>query len=187
MNKELSADEYCKGFIAREHWKILEWPKHQERLKRCTSFLEGYRFADIGCICGHGTNKMKKFKPGEWWAIDFSHEAVNKGATIFPDIQFVYSSSSFALAGKYHEYFDSVVCAEVIEHVPDDHKFAGHIISLAKSVIVFTTPNRPIKEPGHLRVYNREMLAALAGNYKNEIYSEGDFWFLVIKKMEVNR
>lgn len=182
---ELTADEYCDGFIAREHWKILLWPKHQERLRRCTSFLEGSKFADIGCICGHGTAFMKQFRPGEWWAFDFSYKAVNMGADLNPGIdQFCYCSSMFALAGKFHGCFDSVVCSEVIEHIPDDeiNKFAAGLLAITRSVLVITTPNRPIKEPGHCRVYNREMLAALAGEYKHEIYSEGDFWYLVVKK-----
>jgi 2-polyprenyl-3-methyl-5-hydroxy-6-metoxy-1,4-benzoquinol methylase len=78
-----------------------------------------------------------------------------------------------------------VVCSEVIEHVEDPLDFVKVLgeITAPGGALVVTTPNRPVNDPGHLRVFSREMLDALfAGRGVNyEIKSEGRFWYVVAR------
>jgi len=48
-------DYLVNHWIKNKIWTHLEWPKHQDRLRKCTSYLEGGKSIDIGCGLGHST------------------------------------------------------------------------------------------------------------------------------------
>jgi len=180
----MEAKDYLeKHWIKNKIWTHLDWPKHQDRLKTCASYLEGKRFIDIGCGLGHSTNQMKKFHPvGDWSGLEFMQETVSKASKLFPDITFYYSKdfNFLPVCGQ----FDSVICSEVIEHVEDDQALVNGLIDITKKVLVITTPNRFVDDPGHLRVYTEEMLHDLFKGFNHRIYKKGLFWYGVIKKDE---
>lgn len=179
----MKTKEYLENhWIKNKIWTHLEWPKHQNRLRMCTSYLEGEKFIDVGCALGHSTYHMKKFLSGNWSGLEFMQEAVEKARELFPEITFYYSKdfNILPICGQ----FDGVVCSEVIEHVENDKALIDGLMNITKKVLVITTPNRRINDPGHLRVYTEEKLSKLLNGYNFEIVNEGIFFFGVIKKNE---
>jgi len=62
--------------------------------------------------------------------------------------------------------FDVVVSFDVIEHVEDDHHFAGELLRIARRAAFLTTPNWLVSRagnPAHVREYTPSQLAGLLG------------------------
>ena len=177
----MKAREYIENhWIKNKIWTHLEKRKHRTRFKNCISYLRGKSFIDIGCGLGHSTYHMKKLLPGNWSGLEFMQEAVKEAEKLFPDITFYYAKDFNFLPAC--GQFDGVVCSEVIEHVEDDKALISGLISITKKVLVITTPNRKVNDPGHLQVYTKEKLSELLNGYNFEIINEGAFFYGVIKK-----
>lgn len=176
----MKAKDYLEShWIKNKIWTHLEWPKHQDRLRKCTSYLEGGKFIDIGCGLGHSTHHMKNFLPGNWSGLEFMQEATVKGSELFSDITFYYAPdfNLLPVCGK----FDGVVCSEVIEHVENDKALIKGLINITDKVLVITTPNIKVNDPGHLRVYTEKALSELFDGRAFEIIKDGIFFYGVIK------
>ena len=65
----------------------------------------------------------------------------------------------------------------------DGYKRQGEIITPG-GVLVVTTPNRKVCDPGHLRLYTRPMLEGLFADFPGtvEIKSEGRFWYVIARR-----
>ncbi len=177
----MNARDYLEQhWIKNEIWTHLRVPLHQERLKMCTSFLDGKTFLDVGCGIGHSTDHMKRFLPGDWSGLEFWDDAAKRARGLFPEITF-YSSEGFNFRPVCGE-FDSVVCAEVIEHVKNDQELIDGLLGITRNVLVITTPNRKVSDPGHLRVYTEESLGALFMNYEFDIINVSRFLYGVVRK-----
>ena len=177
----MDAKQYCEEhWIDKKVWTHLSWPKHQERLRLCAEKMIGEKFLDVGCACGHSTDIMRGFKNGIWSGLDFSAKAIEMAKEFFPNISFYYAPD-YEMKNLIGE-FDSVVCSEVIEHVPDDKLFVKKVLEITKNVLVLSTPNLRVNDPGHLRVYTEELLHQLCEPYQHEIISYGKFFYLIIKK-----
>ena len=177
----MKAKDYLeRHWIKNKIWTHYEWPKHQNRFKFCASYLEGERFIDVGCALGYSTNLLKKLLPGDWSGLEFWEGATTQAKKLFPKIKFYYSEdfNFLPICGK----FDSVLCSEVIEHVKDDQALINGLISITKNVLVITTPNGLVDDPGHLRVYTEESLSKFFNGYNFEIIKEGTFFYGVIRK-----
>jgi len=177
----MKAKSYIEDhWIKNEIWAHLKHPKHQIRLRKCASYLEGKRFMDVGCALGHSTDIMKRFYPGNWSGIEFTDKAIEKAKQLFPDITFYYSAdfNLLPICGK----FDSVVCSEVIEHVENDEALVKGLIDITGKKLIITTPNVSVNDPGHLRVYTEKRLAELFAGHNFKIIKEGIFFYVVIKK-----
>jgi 2-polyprenyl-3-methyl-5-hydroxy-6-metoxy-1,4-benzoquinol methylase len=171
-------------WMKHEVWNRLLNPIHQERLRKCAESVKGgTAFVDIGCGCGHSTAIMKGFCPGDWTGVDFGESAIAEARKLFPDISFLYClrTSDIPTDG-----WDGVVCSEVIEHVEDPKDFVLELWHLTApgGVLVVTTPNRPVNDPGHLRVFSRLTLTALFEQFPGtaEIRSEGRFFYVIARK-----
>ncbi len=166
-------------WIKNEIWTHLEHPKHQDRLRRCAEYVQGGEsFLDVGCGLGHSTAIMRGFTPGRWAGLDFFDGMLAPAAKLFPDIEF-FSASDFDLLPICGQW-DGVVCSEVIEHVENDRALVRGLLDITRKTLVLTTPNRKVHDPGHLRVYTRESLAALFPSA--EIFSIGQFFYIVVRK-----
>lgn len=177
----MEAKDYLKNhWIENKIWTHLKWPKHQVRLRTCVSYLEGEKFIDIGCGLGHSTHHMKNFLPGNWSGLEFMPEATEKAKELFPEITFYYSKdfNFLSVCGQ----FDGVVCSEVIEHVEHDRELIEGLMNITKKVLVITTPNKRINDPGHLRVYTEEILSKLFIGYNFDIINKGTFFYVVVRK-----
>lgn len=177
----MNAKEYLEShWIKNKIWTHLTTKMHQERLRECTLPLEGETFLDVGCGLGHSTGHMKRFLPGDWSGLEFWDKATRVAQELFPDITF-YSSKDFNFRPICGE-FDSVVCAEVIEHVEDDQGLIDGLLDITKKVLVVTTPNRRVSDPGHLRVYTMGTFGALFHGYALKITDTSRFFYAIVRK-----
>lgn len=178
----MDADQYMKHWEKNRVWLHLQWPKHQRRFKICASFLEGKSFIDIGCAYGHSTSWLRTYKKGDWAGLDFSKKAIEKAKYLFRNegLKFYYSENFnlLPICGM----FDGVVCSEVIEHVENDMALINGLLSITKKVLIITTPDRKVSDPGHLRVYNEKLLAKLFAGHSFEIKRIKPFFYVVVKK-----
>lgn len=156
----MEAAEYVKEhWEQRQVWNVLAAPKHQERLKHCTSyFLQGGTYCDVGCAYGHSTAIMAGHIGGlrRWTGVDFA-DTVAKVREFFPRLRALYVPSIDKLAAVVGQY-DYVVCSEVIEHVEDDILLCQQLKAITRKRLVITTPAVNVSDPGHLRLYTESML-----------------------------
>lgn len=179
----MDATQYLEHWKRRKVWTHLKYPKHQQRLKRCAELVEGEKFLDVGCAFGHSTEIMAGFRAGEWAGLDFCEEAITKAAELFPNRTwwFVKNLAENLPPSLIVYKYDSIVCSEVIEHVAEDREFVRSVIGLAKRRAVFTTPDRRVADPGHLRIHTRESLETLFSGYDFEILHEPPFFYIVAR------
>ncbi len=176
----MNASKYMTEHWIREKvWRNLNNPKHKHRFRQIVSYLEGSLFLDVGCACGHSTNIMRSLHLGQWEGLDFSIEGILEAKKNFPDLDFSYAPSIRSVTCQ---LYDSVVCSEVIEHVEDDDEFLTHLWRLTDKVLVVTTPNKEINDPGYLRVYDKAMLETLFHNLPHEIELVGAFWYIISRR-----
>ena len=69
--------------------------------------------------------------------------------------------------------FERIIIADVIEHVENDKELVRELKRVTKMRIILTTPTRKVNDPGHLRVYTKEMLESLGMT----VHECGWFWF----------
>ena len=174
----MDANEYLKHWDENKVWTHLDWPHHQRRFEACASYLQGESFIDVGCAYGHSTNLLKRKHPGKWAGLDFAERAIIKAKTLFPDIDFYFAKdyNILPVCGK----FDSVVCSEVIEHVPNDDEFVNGLLDIAEHRIIITTPCGEVDDPGHLRIYTKGMLEDLFSGYWPKIVLDKPFWYVIV-------
>lgn len=176
----MTAAEYLKHWKKAKVWKHLLWPKHQRRFRQCASLIDGNTFLDVGCVFGHSTDHLNHFKPGNWAGLDFVEEAIVMARKIFPKYEFIYSPDykmAEALAGR---MFDSVVCSEVIEHIEEDARFCSELLRIARKRIILTTPNIPINDPGHLRIYTSDSMEALFPGHECKVVTDDIFFYMTV-------
>ncbi len=184
---QMTADEYRKQWIRGQVWTHLERPKHIRRLNWCADHCVGAKFADIGCMLGHSTQAMAHRHPGDWTGIDFSQLAIDEARKHFPGIWFLYLDTIPDLMTN-GEHYDTAVCSEVIEHVPDPAELLRSLIFIANRVIL-TTPRADAKDPSHVRLYNEasllsEIEAVTEGRRQINIETDPDFLYAVIDLKE---
>ena len=197
----MKASEYLEShWNPNTIWTHLEWPKHQIRLKRCTDFLKGKTFCDVGCGLGHSTEIMSRFKKGKWHGIEeenlfvknlkvfggvYSGGIMGIANHVFKDIEFYAANDPEPGRRQQDLKFDSVVCSEVIEHVKKDKQFIANLLRMTKKVLVMTTPCKKVNDPGHVRLYTEESLKAVLDYLKvknYQILKEFPFFYIVVNK-----
>jgi len=177
--EDMNIDEYAAIWERNKTWSHLSWPKHQRRFDLCAERLVGRNFADVGCAFGHSTMELhRRTGPDSTWTgIDFTPKMIGKARKFFPEgAWLLWEDFRKPLGGE----FDSIVCSEVIEHIGDGllHVFVGNVLKLTKFRAVFTTPNCQVSDPGHLRVFTKDMLEGLFPQKGRHILSDGVFWIV---------
>lgn len=183
----MKASEYLKTHWNKNQiWTHLEWEKHQKRLSRCTDFLKGRSFCDVGCGKGHSTEIMARYKKGKWSAIEFFKPNVDDAKKLFPKIDFYYcDEETYHMNKATGKQFDSVVCSEVIEHVKKDKRFIANLLRITRKVLIMTTPCKRVSDPGHVRLYTEQSLKAVLDYLKVKDYQilrEFPFFYIVVNK-----
>jgi 2-polyprenyl-3-methyl-5-hydroxy-6-metoxy-1,4-benzoquinol methylase len=172
----MNADQYFDHWNGRGVWRNLKNPKHQRRFDIMAARLVGKTFADVGCGFGHSTAELEIRKPGEWTGIDFTERGVAKACEFFPERTFAFAPDFTALAGM--GPFNGVVCSEVLEHVEEDQALATALLKITKVVLIISTPNRHVGDPGHLRIYTESALRTLFEAARVcSIIEDGPFFF----------
>lgn len=183
FHKPISAEEYITS-----HWEPHQVHKrllvdvHQERFDHIAELCVGQSGIDVGCAFGHSTCMLADRTPGmDWAGADFSKTAIEEAEKLLKWTAYFKSPDylpSFA--------YDTVVCSEVIEHVEADADLLRNLVRCARRRVIVTTPNVWVNDPGHIRLYTKSGLAALAEHalmgVKSAIHSHGRHFFLVIDK-----
>jgi len=175
----MTADEFLTQWKKGKVWEHLSRPIHQKRLNWCADQCLGETFLDVGCALGHSTAIMKSRHPGAWTGIDFTTKGIEEARELFPDIPF----QAMDDIAEVEElcWFDSVICSEVIEHVPDPEALLSAMATIAAKRIIITTPTRDAQDPGHVRLYDLATLEALVKDYAHTIEMDENFFYVVIE------
>lgn len=177
----MTAEEYLKGhWIRKKIYTHNTNPKHKDRFNFCASNLVGEKFIDVGCACGHSTHMLNTLHPGNWAGLDFAEIAIKMAREEFPQYTFYYFPD-YNYSSKIGIY-DSVVCSEVLEHVEDDKRFVDELMKITKYRALFTTPNRRVNDPGHMRIHTEESLMKLFNGYKVKVESKNIFFLVTVDK-----
>lgn len=180
----MTAEEYLT-----QHW--IKNPKihnydlskrnhHYYRFNFCANNTVGEKFIDIGCACGDSTYTLKTLKDGHWSGLDFYEPIIQLARKNYPNIPFYYSPdyNYKSLVGEY----DTVICSEVLEHIPNDQEFVNALLGIVKQRLIITTPRKNVGDPGHLRLYTTDTLSKLFDGYQIKITTENVFFYLILNK-----
>ena len=121
------------------------------------------RLLDVGCGIGRLSVKLQQF--GEVTAVDLSAEAIMGNAARYKGIRWI--AGDFLQMSLENEYYDVVVCSEVIEHIAMERQqdFIGVISGCLRpgGHLILTTPSQDtVKRHG------------IVGHQPNENYLYGD-------------
>lgn len=155
-------DRLYRAWVERQggRGRDLEWRmsrllwRHRALLRRYPP--AGKRVLDFGCMDGVFTLKAQELG-GEAVGYDISSAAIAqaerfRGATVRPE---------FTTTPPDPGRFDVVYCQEVIEHVDDDSRLIGELVSFLApgGLVVGTTPvGRYFWDPDHKHVYDEALL-----------------------------
>ena len=117
---------------------------------------DGKRVLDFGCMDGVFTIRLQQLG-GEAVGYDISPAAIAQAEKFRGEA----SQPRFTNVPPGPGQFDLVYCSEVLEHVADDSKFIGELVTLLApgGLLVGTTPvGRSFWDPDHKRVYELESL-----------------------------
>jgi 2-polyprenyl-3-methyl-5-hydroxy-6-metoxy-1,4-benzoquinol methylase len=176
MGRQMTPQEYFRHWTKRKVWTHLVYPKHQKRLLWCADHCVGDSYADVGCALGHSTDIMRRRRLGRWTGVDFSKDAVDGARKLFPDMSIP----------RLHEIgrFDTVVCSEVIEHVPDDRALLLELLAMARRRVVITTPTVDAHDPGHVRFYTMgsltELFRKVGAPVEVDILQDDPFFYITV-------
>ena len=182
----MEAIEYFKThWLRKKIWTHLTAEKHQLRLQTCANLVKGRTYLDVGCACGHSTMIMKGFNPGEWSGHDFHEDIAIEAKKFFPKMDFHYSNG-YDILKEIDLKFDSVVCSEVMEHVKEHQKLIDGLMAITKKRLILTTPSVHVNDPGHLRIYDQEMIVKLFANHnvKLTIRNKARFWYIIADRKD---
>ena len=100
------------------------------------------KILDVGCGEGHLTNKLEIKEGDRISACDLSEMAIKRGEQLYPDIDF---KKADALDLPYQwNYFDVVICNNLIEHVDSPSRLLKEMNRVLKSggYVIISTPSR---------------------------------------------
>lgn len=137
----------------------LHHERHQNRIKYTAEFLKG-RSVEIGCASGISTNTMiqhlKKInnkdvvlegvEPTDW--------GYAQAIKTYPHIKFTKAMGEELPFED--EEFDTVLCAEVVEHVLNPHLFLKECVRVCKKGgrLIVTFPNGKHPDPDHQHIFS---------------------------------
>jgi len=159
------------------HWKNKPNPREAEskRLSLMCEMMESPRSVlDIGCGPGWA---MAYLDGVEYTGLDISRQACNvviekggRATTISSDIP--------------REYFDGVLCGEVIEHLEDDEgmiRYANERLKDGGIMMVSVPMHAVMKDPSHVRDYREDEILSLVGKYFTVEHHENMWPWIIIK------
>jgi len=139
-------DEFYKKYPVNQHDQIGE---HHARFASVASLCRG-KVLDVGC----GTGSLSDYYFGDYVGFDISKVAIEKAKSIRrKDAQFYVRDLTTPELGA-ETKFDTIVVAEVLEHIDNDDILLSNIKTWAKpdARLVITCPNGPrIPDESHVR------------------------------------
>lgn len=112
---------------------------HKKRLEIVKSFVYGNRGKLLDCGCGEG--HLLQELSGEKYGVDSSRSALRKAGERNPDAEILHGYLEHLPFDD--NYFDVVICSEVLEHIKDFPKAVSEIIRVTKKagIMIITVPN----------------------------------------------
>ena len=112
---------------------------HNKRLEIIKSLVAGYTGRLLDCGCGEG--HLLQGVSGDKYGIDTSRSALLKAGERNPDTEFLCGSLEHLPFDD--DYFDVVICSEVLEHIRDYRKAVSEILRVTKKagIMIITVPN----------------------------------------------
>ena len=96
----------------------------------------------VGCGEGFTLNRLKEHGIGKRLeGIEYKKDAIELGRKTYPDIKII-KGSIYDLPYK-DNYFDLVLCTEVLEHLDDPKKGLEELVRVSKKYLVVSVPNEP--------------------------------------------
>ncbi len=114
---QVPADYYDRGTRS----NFLQWAWHSWKWKTLKSMIKGTKgnLLDIGCADGNLTSKIQAFLPNvQVTGVDLYSKSILYARKKNPKIKFVIADAR-KLPFK-TKLYDAVVCAETLEHIPDN-------------------------------------------------------------------
>ncbi|MBI2028478.1 MAG: methyltransferase domain-containing protein [Candidatus Levybacteria bacterium] len=97
---------------------------------------------DAGCGEGFTMNNLIKNNIGEnVEGIEFSEETITIGKKLFPDLK-IKRGSIYSIPYP-NNFFDLVVCTEVLEHLDSPQRALKEILRISTKDVVISVPNEP--------------------------------------------
>ena len=152
---------------------LLNLVEYKSRIRRVIEIIKEYmpcaeNMLDVGCGDGRFCYEAKEIENRV--GIDISNKAITWARLLNPDCTF-YSEPISSLI-HFHEYFDTVVCIETLEHIPIED-IQGFLVQIRQCIkpgglAIFTIPStyHPV-EKKHYQHFSVETISqALAPNFE---------------------
>ncbi len=154
-------------------------------LRRLNSILKALKpsykddILEIGCGSGYILKSINAYN--SMTGIDLSDTALNDARRLLADKKNVQLIKGDAQDLKLANKYDKIICAEVLEHLPDPRKVIEEIVKVSKetSVIIITIPNekniervekilhlfshKHVKMDWHIHKFNLNLLRSMLG------------------------
>src|SRR3989344_6097785 len=116
--------------------------KFLERTAKVIFSLRSQNILDVGCGEGFVLGHLKKRGfAANLTGVDISEEAISAGLAIFPGLNLV-KGSVYNLPFA-DDYFDVVMCLEVLEHLAEPEKALQELVRVSKKYCLVSVPNEP--------------------------------------------
>lgn len=158
INRMINPEDqyYADLFILNNDWNNKE-PNYEEKLRWqiIKEFVENakqsldtqntneIKILDIGCGRGWLSNLLSAY--GHVVGIEPVKKVAKYANKLFPGLKIIPGTTKTIL-GKYNDNFHIVVCSEVIEHIPGDHRNEFlkdlYLLSRKQSFLIMTTPRK---------------------------------------------
>ena len=170
-------DERIVGYGGTEELETLEkkmglWLKCKSEL--LSSLIEGKKILEVGCGIGSLTHFISRGK-NDVVAIDLSPVCLDRAKRKGIDATFLLADicNAHALHG-YHDFFDSVVMSDVLEHIEIQDRALKVVFSLLRKngVLILTVPafqtlySELDRKIGHYRRYQKREIVEILRNVK---------------------
>ena len=174
----MTSDLYDLDILEKDYLPVL-----QKKSNVILKMLEGKKVLEVGCGTGNLLNILS-INDLELHGSDYSNEYLTKAKQKNPNIEFFQGSlTDPTMWGKYNQKFDSIICSEVLEHLPDDLKALKIIHTLLKpnGVLIITVPALMLlysefdEKIGHYRRYSMNSICSVVVNAGFDIV-QNRFW-----------
>ncbi len=146
----------------------LHHERHTNRIRYTAEFCIG-NTVEVGCASGISTNIMriwleqKGIKNVTFTGVEPSNWGYAEACKNHPNIKFVKAmGEDLPFEDK---QFETVLCAEVVEHVLDPIPFVKECVRVCKTRLIITLPNGDHPDPDHKRVFSPKTLSRLMEPY----------------------
>ncbi len=165
----LDSDEWCYNT---EHQRD---ETHRSRFKLLSHLIEGQKLLEIGC--GNGDLSVEIARLGfEVVGIDVSEPGIRQAVELSKKESLDAKAQFMVMDATSLEFpdnsFDTVLIAEVLEHVRDSRKLMEEAVRIVRNGgrIIVSVPNGLLVPfPGHLRVFFKDTLTTELSQYAEEI------------------